>query len=98
MVDQVNFSFRLKRARENIGLTLFQAAQFSNLKPADLGRWEKANLANFSIQYLENGEANPQAEDFMPSYSTVHSLAVLYCVDLEWLVSGMHPVGSDLEG
>ncbi len=92
MVGQGNFSSRLRQAREGIGMTVFQAAQFSNLEPSLLSRWEKANLANFEIEYLKNGEPNQEDEDYMPSYVTLHTMALLYGVELEWLVSGIHTI------
>jgi len=92
MVVQGNFSSRLRQAREGIGMTVFQAAQFSNLEPSLLSRWEKANLTNFEIEYLKNGEPNQEDEDYMPSYVTLHTMALLYGVELEWLVSGIHTI------
>jgi len=92
MVGQGNFSSRLRQAREGVGMTVFQAAQFSNLEPSLLSRWEKANLANFEIEYLKNGEPNQEDEDYMPSYVTLHTMALLYGVELEWLVSGIHTI------
>jgi len=92
MVGQGNFSSRLRQAREGVGMTVFQAAQFSNLEPSLLSRWEKANLANFEIENLKNGEPNQEDEDYMPSYVTLHTMALLYGVELEWLVSGIHTI------
>ena len=92
MVGQENFSSRLRQAREGVGMTVFQAAQFSNLEPSLLSRWEKANLANFEIENLKNGEPNQEDEDYMPSYVTLHTMALLYGVELEWLVSGIHTI------
>ena len=97
MVVQGNFSSRLRQAREGIGMTVFQAAQFSNLEPSLLSRWEKANLANFEIEYLKNGEPNQEDEDYMPSYVTLHTMALLYGVELEWLVSGIHTIDETQE-
>ena len=92
MVERGNFSSRLRQARESIGMTVFQAAQFSNIEPSLLSRWEKANLASFEIEYLKNGQPNQQDQDYMPSYVTVHTMALLYGVELEWLVSGIHTI------
>ena len=92
MLEQGNFSSRLRQAREGAGMTIFQAAEFSNLEPSNLSRWEKANLASFEIEYLKDGAPNQEDDDYMPSYVTVHTIALLYGVELEWLVSGIHTI------
>ena len=73
-------------------MSIFQAAQFVSVPPTSLSNWEKANLAGFEIEYLKSGQPNRQDGEYMPSYVTLHSLAMLYGVDLDWLVSGIHSV------
>ena len=92
MPENGNFSDRLRQARESAEMSVFQAAQFVNVLPGNLSNWEKANLAGFEIEYLKSGEPNRQDGEYMPSYVTLHSLAMLYGVDLDWLVSGIHSV------
>ena len=92
MPEQGNFSDRLRQARESVDMSIFQAAQFVSVPPTSLSNWEKANLAGFEIEYLKSGEPNRQDGEYMPSYVTLHSLAMLYGVDLDWLVSGIHSV------
>ena len=92
MPEHGNFSDRLRQARESVEMSVFQAAQFVSVPPASLSNWEKANLAGFEIEYLKSGEPNRRDGEYMPSYVTVHALAMLYGVDLDWLVSGIHSV------
>ena len=92
-----NFSDRLRQAREKADMSVFQAAQFVDVPPASLSNWEKANLTGFEIEYLKGAEPNRQDEEYMPSYLTVHSLAMLYGVDLDWLVSGIHSIDKSKE-
>lgn len=97
MSEYGNFSDRLRQARESAEMSVFQAAQFANVPPGSLSNWEKANLASFEIEYLKSGDPNRQDAEYMPSYVTVHSLAMLYGVDLDWLVSGIHSVNESEE-
>ena len=97
MSEYGNFSDRLRQARERAEMSVFQAAQFVNVSPGSLSNWEKANLAGFEIAYLKSGEPNRQDGEYMPSYITVHSLAMLYGVDLDWLVSGIYSVDESEE-
>ena len=97
MSEYGNFSDRLRQARESAEMSVFQAAQFVNVSPGSLSNWEKANLASFEIEYLKSGDPNRQDAEYMPSYVTVHSLAMLYGVDLDWLVSGIHSVNESEE-
>ena len=97
MAEYGNFSDRLRQARESADMSVFQAAQFVNVPPATLSNWEKANLAGFEMEYLKSGEPNRKDGEYMPSYVTVHSLAMLYGVDLDWLVSGIYSVDESEE-
>ena len=97
MPEYGNFSDRLRQARESADMSVFQAAQFVNVPPASLSNWERANLAGFEIEDLKGGEPNRKDGEYMPSYVTVHSLSMLYGVDLDWLLSGIYSVDESEE-
>ncbi len=75
-------------------MSVFQAAQFVSVSPKMLVNWERSNIHRFE---LDVQEPNQKDEYNMPSYVTVHSLAVLYGVDLQWLVSGVYSIQGDEE-
>jgi len=91
-MQELNFSKRLKNSREEADMSIFQAARFVNATPKMLINWERTQIQDFE---LDPNKPNQNDSYDMPSYVTVHSLAVLYGVDLQWLVSGIYSVAGE---